>query len=83
MTFLSWLVLGGLSGWMASMIMGTNARQGMLGDIVLGIIGAFLGGFLFNIVGLGGASGFNIWSLFVSVVGALGVMMAGRALTRS
>jgi uncharacterized membrane protein YeaQ/YmgE (transglycosylase-associated protein family) len=82
MSFILWLLLGALSGWVASMVMGTNNSQGLLGDIVLGIIGAFLGGFIFNLLGNQGVTGFNLWSVFVSVIGAIVALMIGRALTR-
>ena len=48
---IGWIVLGGLAGWIASMIAGTNSGQGLLGNIVVGIIGAFLGGFIFGLFG--------------------------------
>ncbi|MDQ3239727.1 MAG: GlsB/YeaQ/YmgE family stress response membrane protein [bacterium] len=83
MSFVLWLLLGALSGWIASMVMGSNSSQGLLGDIVLGIIGAFLGGFIFNLLGTNGVTGFNFWSLVVSVIGAVIALMIGRAITRS
>ena len=43
LSIIGWIVLGGLAGWVASMIVGTNARQGLLGNIIAGIIGAFVG----------------------------------------
>ncbi len=78
-----WLVLGALSGWIASLVMGTNRSQGLLGDVILGIVGAFLGGFLFNLTGNAGVTGFNIWSVFVAVIGAVVALMIGRALNRT
>ncbi len=49
MNFIAWIVLGALAGWLASVIMKTNQSQGLLGDILLGIIGAFAGGFIMNL----------------------------------
>jgi uncharacterized membrane protein YeaQ/YmgE (transglycosylase-associated protein family) len=51
--------------------MRTNASQGLLLDIIVGIIGAFIGGFLFNALGVTGVTGFDIWSVFVAFVGAV------------
>lgn len=66
-----WILLGGVAGWIASMIMGRNARMGMLGNIVVGILGAIIGGAVMNFIGLAGTTGFNLWSLLVAVVGAV------------
>jgi uncharacterized membrane protein YeaQ/YmgE (transglycosylase-associated protein family) len=72
MNFILWLVLGALAGWIASMIMGTNRQQGLLMDVVVGIVGAFLGGFIFNtLFNSAGVTGFNLPSLLVAVVGAV------------
>jgi uncharacterized membrane protein YeaQ/YmgE (transglycosylase-associated protein family) len=83
MGWLAWLIIGAISGWLASIVMRTNYSQGLLLDIVVGIIGAFIGGFLFNVIGAPGVTGFNVWSLFVAFIGAvvlLGlVRMFGRA----
>jgi len=71
MSILAWLVIGGLAGWIASMIMKTNAQQGFIANIVVGVIGALIGGFLFNMLGGDGANGFNVYSLVVAVVGSV------------
>ncbi|MCL5999020.1 MAG: GlsB/YeaQ/YmgE family stress response membrane protein, partial [Chloroflexi bacterium] len=60
---------GGVAGWLASIVMHT--RLGLLMDIIVGIIGAAIGGFLFGLLGASGVSGFNLWSLLVAFVGAL------------
>jgi uncharacterized membrane protein YeaQ/YmgE (transglycosylase-associated protein family) len=83
MSIIAWLILGAVAGWVASVIMGTNGSQGLLGDIVLGVIGAFLGGFLFNLLGANGVDGFNFWSLFVAVIGAIVALLIGRAIQRT
>lgn len=82
MNFLLFIVLGGIAGWLASIIMHTNARQGVLLNIVVGIIGAFLGGLLFNMFGARGVTGFNLWSLVVSIVGAVVLLAIVRAVRR-
>ncbi len=73
MGIIAWLIFGGLVGWIASMIMGTDAQQGMLLNIIVGIVGAFLGGFLADLIGLG-EPGFNslfdLWSWIFAIVGA-------------
>ena len=71
MGWLAWIIVGGVAGWLASIVMKTDARQGLLMDIVVGIIGAIIGGFLLNAVGMSGVTGFNIWSLFVAFIGAV------------
>ena len=83
MDFLLFIILGAVAGWIASLIMGTNARQGWLMNIILGIVGAFVGGFVMNLLGQPGASGFNLYSLLVAIGGAvilvwLGSMLFGR-----
>ncbi|MBI5959603.1 MAG: GlsB/YeaQ/YmgE family stress response membrane protein [Chloroflexi bacterium] len=76
MGFFAWIIIGAVAGWLASKVMKTNRQQGLLMDIVVGVLGAFIGGFLFNQFGAAGATGFNIWSLFVAFTGAV-VLLAG------
>lgn len=71
MSFIIWLVFGALVGWIASMIMGTDAQQGAIGNIVVGILGAFIGGFVMNAMGQSGVTGFNFYSTFVAILGAV------------
>lgn len=71
MGIISWIVIGALAGWLASMITGNNEKMGAGKNIIVGILGAFIGGFVMNILGGTGVTGFNIWSLIVSVVGAV------------
>ena len=71
MSFIAWIVLGGFAGWIGSLIMGTDGSQGIIANVVVGIIGAFIGGLIFNFFGEGGVSGFNWYSLFVSTIGAI------------
>jgi uncharacterized membrane protein YeaQ/YmgE (transglycosylase-associated protein family) len=66
-----WIVLGGIAGWIASMIMGRNAQMGAIANILAGIVGAVIGGFLFNLLGASGATGFNLYSLIVATLGAV------------
>jgi uncharacterized membrane protein YeaQ/YmgE (transglycosylase-associated protein family) len=82
MNILLMIVLGAVAGWIASMIMKTDAQQGTLMDIVLGILGAVVGGVLMNLIGLSGATGFNIYSLVVAVIGAMALIGISRAVYR-
>ncbi len=70
MGYIAWLILGALSGWIASMIMDKNSEMGAFANIIVGIVGAFIGGFVFNLLGGSGVTGLNIWSIVVSVIGA-------------
>ncbi len=82
-SFLLWILMGGLAGWLASAVMGTRAQQGTLMDIAIGILGAFVGGFLFNLIGSAGVTGFNVWSLFVAFIGAVVLLGLGRMLRQA
>ncbi len=81
MGILSWLVVGLLAGWLAGLVM-KGGGFGVVGDIVLGIIGAFVGGFLAStFLGLG-ISGINVQSIIIAAVGALLVVFASRLVMR-
>ncbi|HEX2996489.1 MAG TPA: GlsB/YeaQ/YmgE family stress response membrane protein [Anaerolineales bacterium] len=69
--FFAWLIVGAIAGWLAGKVMGTSRQQGLLLDIVVGLAGALIGGFLFNQFGIADTKGFNIWSLFVAFTGAV------------
>jgi uncharacterized membrane protein YeaQ/YmgE (transglycosylase-associated protein family) len=73
--FILWLLFGALVGWLASIVMRTDAQQGALLNIVVGIIGAMLGGFVFSSLGYGGATindpNFSLSALIVSFIGAV------------
>ncbi len=71
MNIIGWIILGGLAGWVASKIMGNDAQQGLLGNIVVGIIGALIGGFIVEMFGGAGVTGFNIWSFAVALLGSV------------
>jgi len=69
---ISWLIIGALAGWVASLITGTNDRQGCLLDIVVGVVGAFIGGLLWQLItGEPVTIGFNIGSFLIAVLGAV------------
>lgn len=71
MGFIGWIILGGLAGWIASMIQGTDSQMGVVANIIVGVIGAFIGGFVFGLFGGEGVTGFNFYSFLVALVGAV------------
>jgi len=72
MGIIAWIVVGGLAGWIASLIMRTDERMGCVLNIIVGIIGAFIGGLVVQLItGTGFDFGFNLTSLIVAVVGAV------------
>ena len=79
MSIIAWIVLGLVSGFIASKVV-NKSGEGMVLDIVLGVVGAVVGGFLFHLVGATGVDGFNIWSLFVAVMGAIVVLVVKHAI---
>ena len=80
MGILSWIVLGGIAGWIASLIMKTNESMGILANIVVGIVGALIGGFLVSLFGGTGVTGFNVWSLLVAVLGSVVLLAIVKAM---
>lgn len=80
MGIIGWIILGGLAGWVASMIAGTNGRQGLFGNIFVGIGGGLLGGFVMQLLGVEGITGFNFWSFIVALIGAVILLLIWRAI---
>jgi uncharacterized membrane protein YeaQ/YmgE (transglycosylase-associated protein family) len=76
MDILLWIILGAVAGWIADMIM--KSDHGVIEDIILGVVGAFVGGFILNFLGQSGVTGFNIYSLIVAVIGAVVLIFLGR-----
>ncbi len=81
MGIIAWLVLGLIAGFIASKVI-NKSGEGLLLDIVLGIVGAVVGGWLFTLVGQAGVTGFNIYSMFVAVVGAIVVLLVYHMVVR-
>jgi uncharacterized membrane protein YeaQ/YmgE (transglycosylase-associated protein family) len=81
MSIIAWLILGLISGFIASKLV-NKTGDGVVIDIVLGIVGAVAGGWLFNRFGMAGVTGLNIYSMLVSVVGAVVVLVIYHALVR-
>lgn len=70
MTFFVWILFGGLVGWVASMLMHTDGQQGILLNVVVGIIGSVIGGWIMNFLGEGGVGGVDLRSFLVALLGA-------------
>jgi uncharacterized membrane protein YeaQ/YmgE (transglycosylase-associated protein family) len=81
MGIIAWIVFGALAGWISSMIMGTDGEQGGFANIVVGIIGAFIGGMIMSFFGKNGVTGFNLYSIVVSVIGACVALGVYRAIS--
>lgn len=76
MNILVWIIFGALAGWIASMIMNKNKQMGAIANIVVGVVGAFIGGYIMDFFGADGITGFNLQSLIVAVVGAVVLLYA-------
>lgn len=81
MGIFSWIIVGGLAGWIAGKIMDVSER-GLVKNILTGIVGAFLGGLLCSLIGGTGVTGFNLWSIFVAVIGAIIFIWLVRKISR-
>ena len=82
MSIIAWIILGGVAGWLASMVMKTDASQGLLANIVVGIVGAVIGGFILGLFGGSGVTGFNVYSLLTAFGGAVVLLAILRAIKR-
>jgi uncharacterized membrane protein YeaQ/YmgE (transglycosylase-associated protein family) len=81
MSLILWIILGAVAGWIAGLI--THSGGNILWDIILGIVGALVGGYLMQLVGQPGVTGFNIYSLIVAIIGAIILIWIGRLIRRS
>lgn len=82
MGIISWIIIGALAGWLASMITGNNAKMGAGKNILVGIVGSFIGGFVMNLIGGVGITGFNVWSLVVSIIGSVILLLIINAFSK-
>lgn len=80
MGIILWIVFGAFVGIVASMLMGS--REGLVMDIILGVLGAVLGGWLMSLFGKGGVTGFNLYSFLVALLGAIVLIAIVRAVRR-
>jgi uncharacterized membrane protein YeaQ/YmgE (transglycosylase-associated protein family) len=76
MNILVWIVFGAIVGWIADLVMSSD--HGLVEDIILGIVGAFVGGLVMNMLGQSGVTGFNIYSFVVAIIGAVILIFLGR-----
>lgn len=81
MGLLSWIIVGGLAGLLAQSLVG-DGRSGCLLTVLLGVVGAFIGGFVMSLFGYGGVNGFDIRSIAVATVGAVILLAIARAVRR-
>jgi len=82
MGIIAWIILGGVAGFIASKIV-NKAGEGVLIDILLGIVGAVVGGFIFRQFGAAGVTGFNLYSLCVAIIGAIVFLVIYHAIRRA
>jgi uncharacterized membrane protein YeaQ/YmgE (transglycosylase-associated protein family) len=82
MSILAWIVLGLIAGFIGSKIV-TKSGEGVLLDIILGIVGALIGGWVFNFFGAAGVTGLNLYSLLVAVIGSVLFLVVYHALRRA
>jgi uncharacterized membrane protein YeaQ/YmgE (transglycosylase-associated protein family) len=81
MSFIAWIVFGLIAGFIGSKIV-NKSGDGIIVDVLLGVVGAVIGGWLFNLVGVAGVTGFNVWSLCVAVAGAIVLLVGYHAIRR-
>jgi uncharacterized membrane protein YeaQ/YmgE (transglycosylase-associated protein family) len=74
MGIISWIILGGIAGWLASIVMKRNDQMGCIANIAAGVVGALVGGWVFSLFGGGSVTGLNLPSLIVAFVGAVIVL---------
>jgi uncharacterized membrane protein YeaQ/YmgE (transglycosylase-associated protein family) len=81
MDILTWIVVGVIAGFLAKAVVPGEGPGGVLGDLVVGVVGAIIGGWIMNSFGNAGATGLNIWSIFVAFLGAVVLLFIMRAIT--
>ena len=83
MGIILWIVFGAIVGWVASLIMNTDSQQGVILNVVIGIVGAVLGGWIMSSVGESAVTGFNLYSFAVALFGAVVLIMGVKAVRGS
>lgn len=82
MSILAWIVVGVIAGFLAKTVVPGEGPGGVLGDLIVGVVGALLGGWLFNAFGNPGVTGLNAWSIIVAFVGSVVLLLIFRLFTR-
>lgn len=80
MSIIVWIIIGGLAGWVAGIIM--KSEGGLLRNIIVGVVGAFVGGLLMSLIGGQGFTGFNVWSFLVALLGSVVLLAIMGFLTK-
>jgi uncharacterized membrane protein YeaQ/YmgE (transglycosylase-associated protein family) len=80
LSIITWIILGGLAGWIATMLTGTNAEVNGWMNVVVGIIGAFIGGLALQLLGVDVTTGFSLGGLLTAILGAVILLWVVRAL---
>lgn len=80
MGIILWIIFGGIAGWIASIIMKTDSQQGLILNVVVGIIGAALGGWVMSFFGYGDVNGFNLYSFLVAILGSVVLIFIVKAI---
>lgn len=83
MNIILWIILGALAGWIASMIVGKNREMGAIANILTGIIGAAVGGWIADALGIGAISGFNLGSLLIAIAGSVVLLVVINLIRRA
>jgi uncharacterized membrane protein YeaQ/YmgE (transglycosylase-associated protein family) len=79
---IGWIIIGAVAGWIASLITGNSKKMGAGKNIIVGIVGGFVGGIVMNLLGGYGVTGFNLWSLLVATAGAVILLLIVNAVKR-
>lgn len=82
MGIFSWIIVGGLAGWIASMLTKKNERMGVFANIIVGIMGGLVGGYVARFFGFNGMTGFNVGSLLIAILGSFIVLIVINAFTQ-
>lgn len=78
MGLLSWIIVGGIAGWLSTKILKPKRKKGCVTGIILGVVGAIVGGFIVSFFGGSGVTGFNPYSIFVATLGAVLLIWISR-----
>lgn len=82
MGIFSWIILGALAGWIASKMMNTDKSMGAMANIIVGIVGALIGGFVMNFFNKSGVDGVNPYSLFVALLGSIILLAIAKSMRK-